>query len=70
MQGGHIELNGDLPMNTAGGFLSDAHVGGWHSILEMVRQLRGDAGPRQIPGAKFLQWGTYWGDSIILGGQS
>jgi acetyl-CoA acetyltransferase len=61
-------LGGALPVNTSGGLLSEAHVGGWNSICEMVRQLRGEAGPRQIPGARFLQWGTCWGDSVILQG--
>ncbi len=70
IQGGRIELGGELPMNTSGGLLSEAHVGGWNSILEMVRQLRGDAGPRQIPDARFLQFGTCWGDSVILGSQA
>jgi acetyl-CoA acetyltransferase len=66
VQGGRIELGGELPMNTSGGLLSEAHVGGWNSILEMVRQLRGTAGERQIPGARHLQWGTAWGDSVVF----
>lgn len=66
VQNGRIELGGDLPMNTSGGLLSEAHVGGWNSILEMVRQLRGEAGPRQIANARHLQWATAWGDSFIL----
>jgi len=66
VQDGRIELGGELPMNTSGGLLSEAHVGGWNSILEMVRQLRGEAGPRQIPNANYLQWGTCWGDSVVL----
>ena len=68
VQGGRIQLGGELPVNTAGGLLSEAHVCGWNTICEMVRQLRGEAGPRQIPGATHLQWGTCWGDSVILGG--
>jgi acetyl-CoA acetyltransferase len=68
VQGGRIELGGELPVNTSGGLLSEAHVGGWNSIAEMVRQLRGEAGGRQISGARFLQWGTCWGDSVILQG--
>ena len=63
---GTIELGGKLPMNTSGGLLSEAHVGGWNSIAEMVRQLRGTAGRSQIQGASCLQWGTVWGDSVIL----
>lgn len=65
-QGGRIELGGELPMNTSGGLLSEAHVGGWNSVLEMVRQLRGEAGERQIANATHLQWATCWGDSVIL----
>ncbi|MBO1076895.1 thiolase C-terminal domain-containing protein [Roseomonas marmotae] len=66
VQGGRIELGGALPVNTSGGLLSEAHVCGWNSICEMVRQLRGEAGDRQIPDAEILQWGTCWGDSVIL----
>jgi acetyl-CoA acetyltransferase len=66
VQDGAIGPGGRLPMNTSGGLLSEAHVGGWNSIREMVRQIRGTAGPRQIPTADVLQWGTVWGDSVIL----
>ncbi|HKC45878.1 MAG TPA: thiolase family protein [Burkholderiales bacterium] len=66
VQNGRIELGGELPMNTSGGLLSEAHVGGWNSILEIVRQLRGAAGERQIGGARYLQWGTAWGDAVIF----
>ena len=66
VQGGRIELGGELPMNTSGGLLSEAHIGGWNSVLEMVRQLRGTAPERQIANARHLQWGTAWGDSVIL----
>jgi acetyl-CoA acetyltransferase len=66
VQGGRIELGGELPMNTSGGLLSEAHIGGWNSILEMVRQLRGAAGERQIANARHLQWATAWGDSLVF----
>ena len=66
VQDGRIELGGELPMNTSGGLLSEAHVGGWNSILEIVRQLRGTAGERQIADAHHLQWATAWGDAVIF----
>ncbi|MBT9290004.1 thiolase C-terminal domain-containing protein [Prosthecodimorpha staleyi] len=66
VQGGTIGPGGKLPLNTHGGLLSEAHVAGWNHLREMVRQLRGEAGPRQIPGADVLQWATCWGDSVLL----
>jgi acetyl-CoA acetyltransferase len=66
VQDGRIELTGALPTNTSGGLLSEAHVAGWNSICEMVRQLRGTAGATQIPNAQVLHWGTAWGDAVML----
>ena len=66
VRGGRIALGGALPVNTSGGLLSEAHVSGWNSIAEIVRQLRGESGERQIPDARHLQWATVWGDSIVF----
>ena len=66
VQDGRIGLGGALPINTSGGLLAEAHVAGWNSIAEMVRQLRGTAQQRQISSAKALHWGTSWGDGVIL----
>lgn len=54
VQNGRIALGGQLPINTDGGGLSSNHPGmrGIFLIIEAVRQLRGQCGPRQVQGAK------------------
>ena len=64
---GDTAPGGRLPVNTSGGLIAEAHVAGWNSIAEIVRQVRGEAGPTQLPRAENLQWATAWGDSIIFG---
>ncbi len=51
---GALRIDGRLPTNTAGGFLSFSHAGscGLFSLIEMTLQLRGEAGPRQVADAK------------------
>lgn len=49
---GIADPGGKMPMNTHGGLLSNAHpgaCGGMLIVTEAVRQLRGEAGERQIP---------------------
>ena len=45
---------GDFPLNTQGGGLSYCHPGvfGIFTVIEGVRQLRGECGPRQVAGAE------------------
>ena len=45
---GHTRLGGKLPVNTSGGMLSEAYLQGWNLIAEAARQLRHEAGDRQI----------------------
>src|SRR3954452_3934421 len=54
VQSGRIAPGGSLPVNTNGGGLSYCHPGmyGLFLLIEAVRQLRGEGGARQVPGAE------------------
>lgn len=47
---GDMAIGGRLPVNTAGGNLSGSYMQGWSQVAEVVRQLRHEAGARQIEG--------------------
>ncbi len=52
---GNTSPGGKLPMTTNGGMLAEGHLGGGGGtslFAEMVRQLRGKCGPRQVKGAQ------------------
>jgi acetyl-CoA acetyltransferase len=55
IRSGQTALGGRLPVNTSGGLLARGHpIGatGLAQIVEVVLQLRGTAGGRQVPGAR------------------
>jgi acetyl-CoA acetyltransferase len=52
VENGRIRLGGELPVNTGGGLLSQAHASGFLHITEAAIQMRGQAGDRQVIGAE------------------
>jgi acetyl-CoA acetyltransferase len=52
---GYFEITGKKPANTDGGLMGRGHptgATGLAQVIELFIQLRGEAGPRQVPGAK------------------
>lgn len=55
VRGGRTEIHGEMPINTSGGLKAKGHplgATGVSQIAELVKQLRGEAGERQVEGAK------------------
>ena len=50
---GATEIHGSIPVNTDGGLIANGEpigASGLRQVHELVRQLRGEAGERQVPG--------------------
>ncbi len=52
VQNGRMDIGGDLPINVNGGQLAETYMVGWQNTCDAVRQLRGEAGVRQVPGVE------------------
>jgi acetyl-CoA acetyltransferase len=49
---GQMAVTGKLPVNTGGGMLSGSYMHGWGHVAEVTRQLRHEAGERQVKGVQ------------------
>jgi acetyl-CoA acetyltransferase len=66
---GATDLGGRVPVNTDGGLIARGHPGGptgLAQVHEVVRQLRGEAGPRQVPNARLGLAHLVGGGSVCI----
>jgi acetyl-CoA acetyltransferase len=56
VEDGNTKLDGTLPLNTDGGATNFGRRHGANFCIEAVRQIRGQAGDRQVPGAEVSVW--------------
>ena len=61
---GATEIGGWLPVNTDGGLIANGEpvgASGLRQIHELVRQMRGEAGERQVPGKPKVGYAQLYG---------
>ena len=68
---GATEIDGSMPVNTDGGLIANGEpigASGLRQVHELVRQLRGEAGDRQVPGAPTVGYAQVYGAPGTVGG--
>jgi acetyl-CoA acetyltransferase len=72
VEAGHTRLGGRIPVNTDGGACNVGRRHGANFCIESIRQLRGDCGIRQVPGAEVAVWanavGPFSGTMLMTAG--
>jgi acetyl-CoA C-acetyltransferase len=61
---GATEITGSMPVNTDGGLIANGEpigASGLRQMHELVRQLRGEAGDRQVPGTSRVGFAQVYG---------
>ena len=61
---GATEIGGSMPVNTDGGLIANGEpigASGIRQVHEIVRQLRGQAGERQVPGSPRVGYAQVYG---------
>lgn len=66
VEAGHLGPRGDVKVNTGGGLLSSHHLGSLTGLAELVYQVRGQAGERQVKDAA-IGFATGHGGEIVAG---
>ena len=67
VESGAIGPGGSIPVNTSGGLLSCYHLGDLTGFAEAVRQVRGEAGERQLPGCDVALTTGHGGELVSPG---
>ena len=67
VESGAIGPGGSIPVNTSGGLLSCYHLGDMTGMAESIRQVRGDAGERQIKDCEVVLATGHGGELVSPG---